>query len=110
MKKEILAYKHLRKAWGVHVPTPAFISASPTGNVRFLGMAKGDDPKRVGWNEAHELQRKLITDYGFRRLDNSHGRNYIIVQGKLMMILISRNGKISKKTTRKSPLITTNKS
>ena len=85
-RQEILAYKHLRNAWGTLVPTPYFVSASITGNVRFLAMTKGNSPRGFTMEDIHELGSKLINDYGFRHLDNSHGRNYVEVDGKLMMI------------------------
>ena len=86
-EREILAYKHLRGAWGDLVPTPQFLSASPTGNVRFLGMTMGDVPmQKVTSDDVQEIQKKLIDNFHFRHLDNSHGRNYITVGGKLMMI------------------------
>lgn len=86
-KQELEAYKHLQRAWGEVVPRPHFLSASPTGNVRFLGMTMGDVPMGpVSRKEVEALQTKLIHDYSFRHLDNSHGQNYITVKGKLMMI------------------------
>ena len=86
-EREILAYKHLRGAWGDLVPTPQFLSASPTGNVRFLGMTMGDVPmQKVTSDDVQEIQKKLSDNFHFRHLDNSHGRNYITVGGKLMMI------------------------
>lgn len=50
-------------------------------------MTMGDVPMRkVAATAVEELQAKLINDYNFRHLDNSHGRNYITVDGNLMMI------------------------
>ena len=72
---------------GELVPTPGFLSASPTGNVRFLGMTTGDVPmQKCSSDDAHKLRRKLIEDYQFRHLDNSHGRNSMAVNGKLEII------------------------
>ena len=86
-KREIEAYKHLRAAWGELVPRPQFLSASLTGNVRFLGMTMGDVPmQKVSSTEVRELREALIDKFQFYHLDNSHGRNYITVGGKLMMI------------------------
>lgn len=53
-KREIRAYKHLRDAWGTLVPAPHFVSASPTGNVRFLAMTKGDYQKEIAMKDVQE--------------------------------------------------------
>lgn len=50
-------------------------------------MTMGDVPTEpVSRKEVEALQTKLINDYSFHHLDNSHGQNYIAVKGKLMMI------------------------
>ena len=50
-------------------------------------MTLGDSPMaKVTADDVQNLKTKLIEEFNFYHLDNTHGRNYITVNGKLMMI------------------------
>jgi hypothetical protein len=80
-EEEVRAYRYLKKVWEKHVPTPLFISASPSGNVRYLGMTLGVSPEDDTFRG--EFLRKVETleeVYKFRHLDVwGGGPNYILV-------------------------------
>jgi hypothetical protein len=78
-ENEVKAYKYLKSSWGVLVPIPKFVSTSPSGNVRYLGMTKGRLPDRDISDELHEVLDALRSTCGFDHLDSSHGRNCILV-------------------------------
>jgi hypothetical protein len=80
-EREVCAYKRLKNVWGELVPTPKLISASPSGNVRYLGMTLGDTPEGgAGEDEYLEKIHILETCHKFRHLDVwSGGYNYILV-------------------------------
>ncbi|KAL3917684.1 MAG: hypothetical protein SGILL_004597 [Bacillariaceae sp.] len=74
-EREVLAYKYLKKVWGKLVPTPKLISASPSGNVRYLGMTLGAPP--TGDDDEHKEFCKKIsilkTEHHFHHLDAFSG-------------------------------------
>jgi hypothetical protein len=80
-KREVEGYKYLKSAWGDLVPTPIFISSSPSGNVRYLAMTKGQLPnedKDIS-DALDKVLDRLRTEHKFDHLDSSHGRNCILV-------------------------------
>jgi len=79
-QKEVEGYKFLKETWGELVPVPKFVGASRSGMVRFLGLQKGTMPKGNFDNELDVILEKLRTDYHFRHLDWSKGRNAICVE------------------------------
>jgi hypothetical protein len=78
-RKEIAAYMRLRDAWGILVPTPMFLSESPSGWVKFLGLQLGRMPNEfddfTGWDQ---ILRSLKQEYGVRHND-AEGRNMIFI-------------------------------
>jgi hypothetical protein len=78
-KKEIAAYMRLRDAWGILVPQPMFLSESPSGWVKFLGLQLGREPNEsddlTGWNQT---LRSLKQQYGIRHND-AEVRNMIFI-------------------------------
>lgn len=89
-EREVLAYKQLESVWGKLVPKPELISASPSGNVRYLGMTLGTSPEGgVGEDEFLEKIYELETRFKFRHLDVfSGGCNYILVPGTEKVLVI----------------------
>jgi hypothetical protein len=78
-RKEISAYMRLRDAWGKLVPQPMFLSESPSGWVKFLGLQLGRMPNDFddlrGWNK---ILRSLEQEYGIRHND-AEERNMIFI-------------------------------
>ena len=95
-EEEIAAYKRLEEVWGKLVPRPYFVSESPSGGVKLLGLELGssiDDFSFEGselwrqWQEAHAV---LEHDYGIRHNDAESGRNSILIdcQGHSRLAII----------------------
>ena len=92
---ELEAYNRLQDDWGILVPTPFFISESPSGNVRFLGMQLGRPPKDdepVDDDDYCNVLAALKKKYGFRQMDWSHGENCVYLddgsKGTSTLVLI----------------------
>lgn len=86
-EREVLAYKRARDKWGEYVPKPEFISASTSGNVRFLGMTLGVEPSKYTITDVFALMAKMELEFGICLQDNDHGRNCIQTKdGKLLLI------------------------
>jgi hypothetical protein len=78
-KKEIAAYMRLRDAWGKLVPQPMFLSESPSGGVKFLGLQLGREPNESDdLGEWYQIWQSLKQEYGFRHND-AEGRNMIFI-------------------------------
>ena len=97
-KNEVMAYKFLRDAWSKHVPEPLFISASKSGNVRFIGMTKGrklsqeevaEDIKHETWSNAYLNKIDVLErEYKFRHMDVwNNGGNWILDEKKNVLII-----------------------
>jgi hypothetical protein len=78
-ENEVKANKYLKSSWGLLVPIPKFVSASPSGNVRYLGMTKGRLTERDISDELFEVLGALRSKCGYDHLDSSHGRNCPLV-------------------------------
>jgi hypothetical protein len=78
-RKEISAYIRLQDAWGKLVPKPIFLSESPSGGVKFLGLQLGRMPNEfddlAGWDQ---ILRSLKQEYGIRHND-AEERNMIFI-------------------------------
>jgi hypothetical protein len=80
---ELEAYNRLQDDWGILVLKPFFISESPSGNVRFLGMQLGrptsdNEPVADAYANVHA---KLKQKYGCQQLDCwSHDKNCVYLE------------------------------
>jgi hypothetical protein len=78
-RREIAAYMRLRDAWGKLVPKPMFLSESPSGWVKFLGLQLGRMPNEFDdLGERYQILRSLKQEYGVRHND-AEGRNMIFI-------------------------------
>jgi hypothetical protein len=78
-KKEITAYMRLRDAWGKLVPQPMFLSESPSGGVKFLGLQLGRMPNEFDdLGEWYQILQSLKQEYGIRHND-AEVRNMIFI-------------------------------
>merc|ERR1712232_1088539 len=88
---EVLAYKKLVTAWGKHVPKPLFVSASKSGNVRFLGMTKGRTPTEDDSDASDNYLPKvaiLERKFKFRHLDVwSNGGNFVLDENSNVLVI-----------------------
>jgi hypothetical protein len=91
---ELEAYNRLQDDWGILVPRPFFISESPSGNVRFLGMQLGRPPmdNEPVDDDYCNVLAALKTKYDFRQMDWSHGENCVYLddgnKGTSTLVLI----------------------
>jgi hypothetical protein len=96
-ENEIAAYERTEEVWGKLVPKPYFVSETPSGGVKLLGLQLGssiDDSLVDGnemwkqWQQAHAV---LEHDYGIRHNDAESGRNSILIddgQGHQQLAII----------------------
>lgn len=97
-EKEVAAYERTEDLWGELVPRPYFVSETPSGGVKLLGLQLGSsvDSSVDGngnsvwkkWQEAHAI---LERDYGIRHNDSSCGANSIFISdanGKRQLAII----------------------
>lgn len=84
-ENETAAYERTEEVWGEIVPTPYFVSETPSGGVKLLGLQLGssiDDSVVHGnemwkqWQHAHAI---LEQDYGIHHNDAEGGRNSILI-------------------------------
>ena len=85
-ENEITAYGRTKKVWGELVPKPYFVSETPSGGVRLLGLQLGSpiDDSFVDANDIWELWQQshtiLENDYGIRHNEASSGQNSILIE------------------------------
>jgi hypothetical protein len=80
-KKELLAYRKLKAAWGVLVPKPMFLSESVSGGRWFLGLQLGHKPTVVNddtMKQFNNVLNRLEKEYGIRHND-AEGRNMLYI-------------------------------
>lgn len=84
-ENELAAYERMEKLWGEVVPKPYFVSETPSGGVKLLGLQLGAsiDDSLVDanemwkqWQQSHAL---LEHDYGIRHNDAESGQNSILI-------------------------------
>ena len=89
--REMAAYTRLQDAWGRLVPEPVFVSESPSGAIRCLGLELGRDPSgsKCHTNEWSSVLKSLETGYGIRLPDSICGNGLILTKnGKEHMVAI----------------------
>ena len=82
---EVAAYERTEPVWGKLVPKPYFLSETPSGGVKLLGLQLGssiDDSIVDGeemWKEWQQAHAVLEHDFGIRHNDSESGRNSILI-------------------------------
>ena len=81
-QREMAAYTRLQDAWGRLVPEPMFVSESPSGAIRYLGLELGRDPSASKYftNEWSSVLKSLETGYGIRLPDSICSNGLILTK------------------------------
>jgi len=80
--KELAAYALLKDAWSRLVPEPMFVSESPSGAIRYLGLELGRDPSGSDYYsmEWSSVLHSLKTEYGMRLPDSINSNGLILTK------------------------------
>ena len=85
------AYTRLQDAWGRLVPEPMFLSESPSGAIRYLGLQLGRDPSGSEYykKEWSSVLKSLKTEFGIRLPDSICSNGLILTKnGQERMVAI----------------------